>query len=196
MSTPAREPLTRTRILETAIALVDREGAKALSMRRLGAELGVEAMSLYNHVANKQDVLDGMAGLLVSRMADFGDLPDDWRDIVREVSCAYRRVTTEHPDVFVLVAGRPLVSGEDHELFRAILAALRDAGFSEELAEDLFSSCAALVRGFAIGDEAYRDAPVAAGISWNDDRAFERGLDAMIDGFAGLLEGEEGQSGH
>lgn len=192
MSTPGREPLTRTRILETAIALLDRDGAKALSMRRLGAELGVEAMSLYNHVANKQDVLDGMAGLLISRMTDYTVGGDDWQAMVARICRAFRTVMREHPEVFVLTAGRPLVSGEDHAQFQATMVRLRDAGFSQELAEDLFSSCAALVRGFAIGDEAYRDAPVAAGIAWDEDRAFERGLAAMIDGFSRMLAREQG----
>lgn len=192
MSTASREPLTRTRILEAAIEIVDRESSGALTMRRLGTELGVEAMSLYNHVASKQDVIDGMAGLLVSRMTDFTSFEDDWREVVRRIAGAFRAVTRAHPDVFMLAAGRPLISGDDREQFEATMERLLDAGFSVDLAADLFNSCVALVNGFLFSQAAYGDASVAGGVAWDDDRAFERGLGALIDGFDRLLRQEAG----
>lgn len=192
MSTPSRIPLTRIRILEAAIDIVDRESPGALTMRRLGIELGVEAMSLYNHVANKQDVIDGMAGLLVSRMTDFSTFEDDWRAVVSRIARAYRDVTRAHPDVFMLAAGRPLISGDDRAQFEATMAQLLDAGFPPDLAADLFSACVALVNGFLFSQVAYGDASVAGGIAWDDDRAFERGLDALIDGFDRLLRQDAG----
>ena len=67
-STTRREPLNRERVLRAAVDLADREGIEALSMRRLGQELGVEAMSLYNHVANKEDLLDGMVDAIVAEI--------------------------------------------------------------------------------------------------------------------------------
>ena len=72
MATTRRKPLNRERILDTALALVDEEGIEALSMRKLGQALGYEAMSLYNHVANKDDLLDGILDLVLAEM----DPPD------------------------------------------------------------------------------------------------------------------------
>lgn len=191
MSTSARKRLNRTAILEVAIELVDREGPKGLTMRRLGAELGVEAMSLYNHVANKQDVLDGMAGLLVSRMTDFTVLDEDWKQDAARLARAYRSTTKQHANVFMLAAGRPLVSGDDQDQFHAILNWLHDAGFSPDLALDFMNSIAALVRGFALGESLFGDETAADGTEWNDDRAFERGLQAMIEGFSHEVEREK-----
>ena len=68
MATTRRKPLSRERILDTALALVDEEGIEALSMRKLGQALGYEAMSLYNHVANKDDLLDGILDLVLAEM--------------------------------------------------------------------------------------------------------------------------------
>lgn len=185
MNDNPRAPLSREKILEAAIALVDAESASALSMRRLGRALDVEAMSLYRYVANRQDVLDGMVGMLISRMTDFTDLDGEWQDAVAHVCRAYRRVTQEHPNVFLLSAGRPLVSGEDHEGFRAVMRVLRAADFPRELAEDTFLACAALVRGFALSESDSNDTSVD-GIDWNDQRAFERALASMLAGIEEL----------
>lgn len=195
MSTSPRSPLTRARVLEAAIAIVDRESPGALTMRRLGADLGVEAMSLYNHVANKQDVIDGMAGLLVSRMTDFTTFEEDWRNVVLRIARAYRAVTAAHPGVFMMAAGRPLISGDDQEAFDATMGRLLDAGFSQELASDLFNTCVALVHGFLFSEAAYGSASRAGGVAWDDERAFERGLDAIVDGFARMLARERGRHG-
>src|SRR5215218_11222265 len=76
----ARKPLNRQRILQAAIELADREGIDSLSMRRLGGELGVEAMALYRHVANKEELLDGMVDLVISEI-DPPAAGDDWRHV-------------------------------------------------------------------------------------------------------------------
>src|SRR5438128_7764505 len=68
MATKQRKPLTRERILEAGLAMADANGIDALSMRKLGQELGFEAMSLYNHVANKDDLLDGMLDIVLAEM--------------------------------------------------------------------------------------------------------------------------------
>src|SRR3970040_1134736 len=81
-STPPRTPLSKERVLRAAIALADEGGIEALSMRRLAKELGVEAMSLYNHVANKDEILDGIVDGVVSEI----DLPSDgvdWKTAIR-----------------------------------------------------------------------------------------------------------------
>ncbi|HEX7171401.1 MAG TPA: TetR family transcriptional regulator, partial [Candidatus Limnocylindria bacterium] len=75
----SREPLSRHRVLQAAMSLADREGLGALTMRRLGAELGVEAMSLYKHVSDKDDILDGIVDLVVAAIEVPGD-GADWRE--------------------------------------------------------------------------------------------------------------------
>jgi len=83
MRTSPRAPLSRERILSAALSVADRDGLPALSMRRLGAALGVEAMSLYGHVRDKGDLLDGLVDHVVGMWAD--PLPDesDWRVVAR-----------------------------------------------------------------------------------------------------------------
>src|SRR5215831_1286990 len=92
---PARVPLTRVRVLHAAMGLADRDGIAALTMRKLAQELGVEAMSLYNHVANKEDLLDGMVDLV---FAEIG-LPSkevDWKAAMRQRAIAARAVLSHH----------------------------------------------------------------------------------------------------
>src|SRR5437660_2112271 len=92
----SREPLSRARVLQAAVALADEHGLDALSMRRLARELGVEAMSLYNHVASKDEILDGMYDSVVEEI----ELPDgvtDWKAAVRAVATAERDVLLRHP---------------------------------------------------------------------------------------------------
>ena len=86
-----RTPLSRERVTTAALLLIDADGLDALSMRKLGAALGVEAMSLYNHVANKDDLLDGMVDLVVSEI----DLPSDatdWKEAMRRRAISARSV--------------------------------------------------------------------------------------------------------
>lgn len=179
----ARVPLTRETVLDAAIRLADAEGLGALSMRRLAAELGVEAMSLYNHVANKQDILDGMAALLVARMQPWKfDASTDWRQMMRDVCGAYRNVITAHPEVFA--AGRPMLSAEHQPAFRQIVDLLQDAGFPPDVALDLFHVGSAFARGLAGSETAAALDSMPDG--WNPDRAFSRGLEAILDGFESL----------
>src|SRR5919107_1357528 len=91
-----RARLNRELVLQAAIRLADEEGIEKLSMRRLGEELGVEAMSLYNHVSNKEDLLNGMIDTLYSEI----ELPshdDDWKTALRKRSVSVRDVLRRHP---------------------------------------------------------------------------------------------------
>jgi len=93
--TSTRSPLTRERVLRTALAMVDKGGLEALSMRKLAAELGVEAMSLYNHVANKEDLIDGMIDLVFGEI----ELPPsdgDWKTAMRRRAISLRDVLLRH----------------------------------------------------------------------------------------------------
>src|SRR5215207_11014014 len=108
MTVVGRQPLSRRRVLEEAVRFADREGLEALTMRKLGAELGVEAMSLYNHVPNKGALLDGMVEVLLGAL----EVPArnrDWEEHTREGYRAFRRLAHEHPNVFPLLVNRPPV---------------------------------------------------------------------------------------
>ncbi len=102
----ARRPLNRGRVLEAALDLVDRDGLDELSMRKLAAELGVEAMSLYKHVANKEDLLGGLTDLIWAEIAAAAPPDDDWRAWLRALAQAVRDAVHRHPNALpVLVAG-------------------------------------------------------------------------------------------
>src|SRR5258706_15273309 len=95
MATTRRKPLSRDRILDTALAIVDEEGIEALSMRKLGQALGYEAMSLYNHVANKDDLLDGILDLVLAEMEPpdpTGGLP-----AIRAAALSAHEALKQHP---------------------------------------------------------------------------------------------------
>lgn len=98
MSATERLPLSRHRIADAALALIDAVGLEGLSMRKLGAELGVEAMSLYNHVANKADLLDAVVNTLYAEVLDaYGDPDGDWKTHARALSHAFTDVAASHP---------------------------------------------------------------------------------------------------
>ncbi|MBB2745346.1 UNVERIFIED_ORG: AcrR family transcriptional regulator [Microbispora rosea subsp. rosea] len=103
-----RVGLSREKVLAAALALVDREGIAALSMRRLGSELGVEAMTLYYYVPNKDAVLDGLIDMAVSRVTVEPVGP--WREWLRAFAVAIRRELLAHPALLPLVATRPVLA--------------------------------------------------------------------------------------
>jgi TetR/AcrR family transcriptional regulator, tetracycline repressor protein len=103
-STPRRrEPLTRERILRAALRVMDEEGLEAVTMRRLGRELGVEAMSLYNHVEDKEAILDGILEMVMAEF-EFPEETGDWEADVRAGVRAWRRLMIAHPTVIALFA--------------------------------------------------------------------------------------------
>ena len=127
-----RTPLSRDRVLRTAVARADQDGISALSMRKLGEALGVEAMSLYNHVASKSDLLDGMIDIVFSEI----DLPSgdgDWRDAMRRRAISARQVLRRHPWAIGLMESRTSPGPATLRHHDAVLGCLRRAGFSVEL---------------------------------------------------------------
>lgn len=106
-----REPLDRERIVRAAVAFIDRNGLPLLTMRRLGQDLGVEAMALYRYVPGREDLLDAVAGFVIEEMQDDDDVlshpRDGWQDFLQRLAHGVRRVALTHPKVFPLVASRP-----------------------------------------------------------------------------------------
>jgi AcrR family transcriptional regulator len=151
MVSAKRRPLDRRRILEAAVTFVDREGLEALSMRKLGAELGVEAMSLYNHVPNKSALLDGMVEVLL------GELkvpPEDasWEERVREAYRAFRRLALQHPNVFPLLIVRPPDTMDGVWLVEEFLKTLSGAGFDPDTALYAFRALSSYASGYAMAE--------------------------------------------
>ncbi len=149
MTTTERQPLTRARILAAAVELVDADGLDALSMRRLGAAVGVEAMSLYNHVANKDDVLDGLLDVLVCEI-ELPDRSEPWDDQLRAIAGGFRRAGHRHPRIFPLFGTRAITSIEGIEPLEQSFTALREAGLDADQALDAFVSLAAFAFGYVL----------------------------------------------
>ncbi len=144
-----RVPLNRERVLLAAVALADEHGLESVSMRRLGETLGVEAMSLYNHVANKSDLLDGM----VDRVFGEIDLPApdaDWRVAMRQRAISARDVLSRHPWAIGLMDSRSTPGPATLRHHDAVIGSLRSGGFSVELAAHAFSLLDSYLYGFAL----------------------------------------------
>jgi AcrR family transcriptional regulator len=144
-----RAPLSRERVMRAAIALADASGIEALSMRKLGQELGVEAMSLYNHVANKDDILDGIVDLVFGEIA----LPSgegDWKPAMRKRAISAHEALLRHPWAPSLMQsrGRPGPATLRHH--DSVLGSLRTAGFSLVMAAHAVSVIDGYVYGFAL----------------------------------------------
>lgn len=126
MSVGQRRPLTRQRVADAALVLIDEAGLGALSMRKLGAALGVEAMSLYNHVDNKADLLRAVRSTLFAEVLEaYGQPEGDWKVVARALSHAYVDVAARHPRAVVLLIEAPADSDAELEFFARIMAATR-----------------------------------------------------------------------
>jgi AcrR family transcriptional regulator len=125
-----RSPLTKDRILETGLALADNEGVEAVTMRRVGEELGFEAMSLYRHVANKDDLLDGMLDLVLSE-CEFPDGDGPWFERIRRSALSVHATLRRHSWAAALLIG-PRVRPVRLRYIEAFLACLRGGGFDPD----------------------------------------------------------------
>jgi AcrR family transcriptional regulator len=152
MTQPNAEPrsrLTRERVLRAAVALADSAGIGSLSMRRLGVELGVEAMSLYNHVANKGDLLDGMVDVVFAEI----ELPTDgvdWRTAMARRAISVREALARHAWASGMLETRTSPGPATLRHHDAVLGVLRGAGFSVEMAGHAYSVLDSYIYGFAM----------------------------------------------
>jgi len=148
-ATEARIPLSHERVLRAAVAFADESGIGSLSMRRLGDALGVEAMSLYNHVANKGELLDGMVDLVFSEIA----LPSGgtgWKTAMRERAASARQALSRHRWAIALMQSRSSPGPATLRHHDTVIGSLREAGFSVEMAAHGFSVLDSYVYGFAL----------------------------------------------
>jgi AcrR family transcriptional regulator len=214
---PGRQILDRQRILEAALDLVERDGLDALSMRKLGSGLSVEAMALYHYFPSKAALVDGLVGVVLGRL----ELPEpgpgqDWAAVVRQVARSFRDLGTAHPNIFPLLATIGLDNPASLAPAEAVLAVLTGAGLNAGEAFDAFVALKSYVVGYtlwAIGDRAARqrradvscfdvscvvvdvggaDYPRLAELAgWLAERhldaEFEAGLDLLIDGIRARL---------
>jgi AcrR family transcriptional regulator len=207
---PHRAPLNRDRVLRAAVSLADADGLSSLTMRRLGEALGVEAMSLYNHVSGKSDLLDGMIDIVFGEI----DLPSgdgDWKAAMRRRAISARQVLRRHRWAISLMESRTSPGPATLQHHDAVLGCLRQGGFSVELTAHAYSLLDSYIYGFALqeaslpfdtGAEAAQVAQemsshfaagqypyltemamahvAAPGYSYGDE--FEIGLDLILDG--------------
>ena len=210
----SRTPLSRERVLRAAIRLADKRGVEALSMRKLGRELGVEAMSLYEHVANKDAILDGIVEMVVSEIG----LPGagvDWKAAMRRRAMSVHAVLLRHPWASTLMESRMNLGPARVRYADAVLGTLRSAGFGIEIAYNAFLAIDSYVYGFTLQEvnwpfeaEERAEAVAAVRAQISDEYPhlrevteyvmqrkgpvgyaleFELGLDIILDGFEKLL---------
>ena len=148
-SPESRVPLSRERVLGAAVLLADEDGIESLTMRELGLRLGFEAMSLYNHVASKDDILDGIVDLVV------GDIHvpatgTDWRSAMRERAVSAHEVLLAHPWAAMLLMSRYNIGPGMTRYLEATLGRLREGGFSIAGALDAWNTLDSHLYGFTL----------------------------------------------
>jgi AcrR family transcriptional regulator len=151
-----RKPLSRERVLEKAIALADKDGIEGLSMRKLGQSLGVEAMSLYNHVGSKGELVSGM----VDRVVEQFELPDDgrWDQAIRRCALSAYDLLHDHPwacSLAVAPSDARFIGGPRIRYMEWLLRRLREARFSGELAYSAYHTLDSHIFGFTLWQQGH-----------------------------------------
>ena len=144
-----RTPLTRDRVLRAGVAFADQRGIRSLSMRKLGEVLGVEAMSLYNHIANKSELLDGMVDVVFGEI----ELPSsqtDWRTAMQQRALSAREILSRHRWAIGLMESRSTPGPATLRHHDAVIGSLRGGGFSIGMAAHALSVLDSYVYGFAL----------------------------------------------
>ena len=195
-----RAPLSSERIVEAAVELIDREGLDALSMRHLGAALGVEAMSLYRHFPSKAVLLEAVVGRLLAELLLPVPGSAPWQESFRALARDYRQLLLRHPNAIPLLATLQLSNPGALGAAGAVMALLRDAGFDARTAFHVLATADSYVIGFAYweagtaGIRGSEPPPLPPGAdpyileNWNEisgadcAAAFEFGLDTFVAG--------------
>jgi AcrR family transcriptional regulator len=144
-----RTPLTRERVLQVAIARADDGGIEALSMRKLGQELGVEAMALYYHFANKDELLDGIVDLVYAEI-ELPPVGSDWRPAMRQRAVSVREALARHRWAIGLMESRRHPGPANLRHHDGVIGILRAAGFEVAMAAHAYSLLDSYIYGFAL----------------------------------------------
>ncbi|MET8946497.1 TetR/AcrR family transcriptional regulator [Streptomyces sp. NPDC004542] len=213
MARPRKPLLSTDRIVATARELVDAEGLPAVSTRRLAAELGVSGPSLYNHFRTKDEILEAVADS-VSAQVDLSMFEDgrDWRTALHDWAVSYRAALRDHPNIVPVLARGPGRRPAALRLADAVYGAMVDAGWPPAQATSIGALMRYFIMGSALGsfaggfvddESAYDPADyphlgqahlLADQPEKIDQRAFETGLTALLDGLARQYE-QVGRSG-
>lgn len=178
------KPLTREEVLDAALKIVDSEGLAALTMRHLADAVGVEAMSLYHYVPNKEALLDGVVERTRAEVRPPDPVPDDWIDIMEAIFGEYRRVLARHPNTLPLAGRR--TPGESHQG----LLFLIDQGFERDDAVELWQSLIAFTVGYSMFSSPYAETDTS-GLpprlakrmdEWRDETCY-RTLRVILEGY-------------
>jgi AcrR family transcriptional regulator len=144
-----RTPLSRERILRAALELVDEGGIESLTMRKLGHALGFEAMSLYNHVANKNDVVDGILDLVLSE-TEPPSATEDWDTAIRTSAISVHQALRRHPWASSLLMSPDHIRPARLQYMDSLLGRLREAGFSADTTYHAYHILDAHILGFSL----------------------------------------------
>ena len=186
-----RSPLTRERVLKAAVRLADREGLDAVSMRRLGTGLGIEAMSLYTHVRDKDDLLDGMVELVIREIPIHRD-GAGWKASLRTTIHSARHVILRHPWAPRVIETRNDPGPSGLRYFDAVMGILREGGFSLEMTHHAIHLFGSRLLGFT--QDLFDDSPdvspdamkaMAAALADTHPYVSEMALGATHDGALG-----------
>jgi AcrR family transcriptional regulator len=150
MARRRRGPLTREQVLQAALELADDGGFHSLSMRRVAAKLGVEAMSLYNHVANKEDIVDGLVDVVFGEIEVPAPGSLDWRTAMRQRAISVRAALNRHRWAVGLMEGRMRPGPANVANHNAVMGCLREGGFAFRDAVHAYSVMDAYIYGFAL----------------------------------------------
>lgn len=210
---PQRVPLSRARIVRAALGYIDEHGLDALSMHKLGAALDVKGMSLYNHVTNKDDVLDGVVELLWTEVEESAPAEGDWQDALRSFAHAMRDMVRRHPDAAPLLASQSYMAQPALRVVKAHAAALVRGGMAQEHAYAILRTITSYTLGSAFNEVSWSPSDPACGTpnvadllrpgtpddlaavadifcgQANYDDQFQLGLDLMLRGITNTDEG-------
>lgn len=146
-------PLSKEKVIQSALELADEGGVTSLTMRKLAEKLGVEAMSLYYHVANKNEILDAILDAIFSEI-QLPDPNDDWKTAMRKRATSAREVVLRHKWAVSLMESRPNPGPATMQHHNQVLKALRTNGFTLPMAAHAFSLIDSYVYGFVMQEEA------------------------------------------
>ena len=207
MTTAQRAPLSRERVADAALALGDSEGLDGLSMRKVGASLGVEAMSLYNHVSNKDDLLDAVGDLLYGQVLErYSSKPDlTWQENARTLIHAFYDVAMSHPNMVSIMLDRPIPSITKVLFLQQCFEVFVTAGYPTKHAALAFNTVAGWMTGMVHSELtlmrqlqengvpfAREDVPeefhgaiefMECCTAWTADQRLRAGFDTLVSGF-------------